>query len=72
MITQDHNVTMTRDDLASLGIDGLAYIKAISSDNGKSSYAVHAADGTRLQLYADRNTAVAVVRQNGLTAMSLH
>ena len=58
-------------DLALLGMEDVAYIKHVVED-GVSAYAVHAADGTRMALIADRDVAFATVRQHDLEPVSVH
>jgi hypothetical protein len=57
--------------LGLLGINDVAYIKRIVED-GKEGFAVHAADGTRIAVLADRDLAFIVVRQNELEPVSVH
>ncbi len=69
----DGKITISGDELASLGIDGMAYIRQLPDGGGNGRlYAVYAADGTRLRLYGDRKTATRVIRENGLVPASLH
>ena len=58
-------------ELGLLGVNDVAYVKRIV-DNGSEAYAVHAADGTRIAVMADRNLAFAVVRQNDMEPVSVH
>ena len=62
---------MTANDLAMLGVQDVAYVKAVIVD-GTAGYAIHAADGTRIALTGDRDIAFAVVRQNELEPVSVH
>ena len=62
---------MTSNDLAMLGMQDIAYVKAVVVD-GTAGYAIHAADGTQMALTADRDIAFAVVRQNELEPVSVH
>jgi hypothetical protein len=45
-----------------LGIEEIAYVKPIVDDTG-STYAIHAADGTRLAIVEDRLVAFATIRR---------
>jgi hypothetical protein len=54
-----------------LGIEEIAYVKPIVDDTG-STYAIHAADGTRLAIVEDRLVAFATIRRNDLEPASLH
>lgn len=62
---------MTRQDLAMLGVQDVAFIKAVPA-GGKTSYAVHAADGTEIAVMESREVAFAAVRQHGLEPLSVH
>ena len=61
----------TNMDLGSFGIDDIAFIKTISVD-GKKLYAIHAADGTPLTTVAEREVAIATVRQHDMDPLSVH
>jgi hypothetical protein len=54
-----------------LGIEEIAYVKPIVDDT-RSTYAIHAADGTRLAIVEDRLVAFAAIRRNDLEPASLH
>jgi hypothetical protein len=58
-------------DLAALGLQDVAYVKAVTVD-GKTAYAVHAADGTPIAVLADRDVAFIAVRQHELEPVSVH
>lgn len=58
-------------ELGLLGMNDVAYVKPIL-DNGAEVYAVHAADGTRIAVIANRDLAFAVVRQNDMEPVSVH
>jgi hypothetical protein len=62
---------MTVTDLATLGMQHLAYVKPVTVD-GTEGFAIHAADGTQMALINDRDIAFAVVRQNELEPVSVH
>jgi len=49
----------------------IAYVKPVLVD-GTEGFAVHAADGTRMALIANRDLAFAVVRQNEMEPVSVH
>ena len=71
MQTSEEMRQMTANDLAMLGVQDIAYVKAVVVD-GAAGYAIHAADGTQMALTADRDIAFAVVRQNELEPVSVH
>jgi hypothetical protein len=54
-----------------LGIEEIAYVKPIVESTGPT-YAIHAADGTRLAVVADRLVAFAMIRRHDLEPASLH
>jgi hypothetical protein len=58
-------------ELGLLGMNDVAYIKRIV-DDGTEAFAVHAADGTRIAVMADRDLAFVVVRQNDMEPVSVH
>jgi hypothetical protein len=58
-------------DLAALGLQDVAYVKPVTVD-GKTAYAVHAADGTPIAVLADREVAFIAVRQHDLEPVSVH
>ncbi len=62
---------MSTSDFAAFGMQQIAYVKAVETD-GKTSYEVHAADGTPLTAMADRDSAFVVIRQNDLEPLSAH
>jgi hypothetical protein len=71
MQTNEQMREMTTNDLATLGMQDIAYVKPVVVD-GNSGYAIHAADGTQMALISDRDIAFAVVRQNELEPVSVH
>ena len=62
---------LSAQELGLLGINDVAYVKPIV-DNGNAAFAVHAADGTRIAVIANRDLAFAVVRQNDMEPVSVH
>ena len=56
---------------AHLGMSDVAYVKRIIVDD-EPVFAVHAADGTRMAVLRDRETAVAALLQHELEAVSVH
>lgn len=58
-------------ELAALGMDHMAYIKAVLH-NGNTSYAIHAADGTPLTVMGELETAIAAIRQHDLEPVRVH
>jgi len=62
---------LSAQELGLLGMNDVAYVKPIV-DNGTLSFAVHAADGTRIAVITNRDLAFAVVRQNDMEPVSVH
>ncbi len=62
---------MTDQDLAVLGLNDVAYVKNVLV-GGKIAYAVHAADGARIAVMAERDVAFAAVRQGDMEPVSVH
>jgi hypothetical protein len=58
-------------DLCNLGIENIAYVKAVTVD-GQKLHAIHAADGTPLTVVSDRGLAFATVSQHDMQPMSVH
>jgi hypothetical protein len=58
-------------DFGILGLENTAYIKAVTID-GKKLHAIHAADGTPLTIVAEREIAIATVRQHEMQPASVH
>ena len=62
---------LTAKELAVLGVRDVAYVRPVRAD-GKSAFAIHAADGTEMAVVASRELAFAVIRQNDMEAVSVH
>ncbi len=62
---------VTGHDFANYGLATMAYIKPIRAGDNVF-YAVHAANGTFLHQYADRETAYAALRQHELQPLTIH
>jgi hypothetical protein len=62
---------MTKQELAVLGMQYVAYVKQTENE-GKPAYAIHAADGTQMALADSRELAFAVIRQNDMEGVSVH
>jgi hypothetical protein len=71
MITLLDVRTMSAQDLALLGLQELAYLRAATVD-GTPGFAIFAADGTRLAFAPTRAQAVAAVREHDLEPVSVH
>ncbi|HEY4134416.1 MAG TPA: DUF1150 family protein [Alphaproteobacteria bacterium] len=62
---------MSDHDLASLGLQEVAYVKPVKVE-GNNVFGVYAADGTEIAILADRDVAMAAIRQNDLAPVSVH
>ena len=62
---------LSADQLAQLGLAQIAYVKRIVVD-GAPAFAIHAADGSPMAVAAERDVAVAAIRQHDLVPLSLH
>lgn len=69
--TQPGQHWLTQFDLATWGIEDVAYVKPIYAD-GEDAYGIFAADGTELAQMESRDEAIVTIRQNDLEAMSVH
>ena len=58
-------------DFEALGLEQLAYGKPVKVD-GRTAFAVHAADGTEIAVMPDREVARAAIRQYDLEPVSVH
>ena len=62
---------MSDHDLASLGLQEVAYVKPVKVE-GSSVFAIYAADGTEIAILADRDIAMAAILQHDLAPVSVH
>lgn len=60
---------LSQQDFAEFGRTAMAYVKRVDATG---AYAIHAADGTYLWRYADREVAFAALRQHEMEPMSVH
>jgi hypothetical protein len=58
-------------ELALFGMQDIAYVKH-AVVNGAPGYSIHAADGTQIATFVDREVAFATVRQHDLEPLSVH
>ena len=62
---------MSTRELALFGMQDIAYVKrAVVNDT--PGYTIHAADGTQIAAFADRDIAFATLRQHDLEPLSVH
>jgi hypothetical protein len=62
---------MSAHDFASWGVEDIAYIKRVVT-NEQVGWSIHGADGASIGLAHDRDLAFAAVRQHDLEPMSVH
>ncbi len=63
---------MSAREFALLGMEDLAYVKPKKGGDVANSFAIHTADGNEVAVVADRDVAIATVRQNDLVPVSVH
>ena len=62
---------MTEQQLATLGVSHIAYVKQVIV-NGIPGFAIHAADGTPMAVAGNREVALAAVVQHEMLPLSVH
>jgi hypothetical protein len=62
---------MSTRELALFGMQDIAYVKR-AVVNDAPGYTIHAADGTQIAAFADREVAFVTVRQHDLEPLSVH
>jgi hypothetical protein len=62
---------ITAQDLAALGMQSMAYLRALTVD-GTQGFGIFAADGTQVAFAPTRALAVAAVREHDLEPVSVH
>lgn len=63
--------SMSTSDFAALGIEHVAYVVPVTLD-GVVAYAVHSADGQRLEIAPSRARALVLIRENDLEPVTVH
>ena len=58
-------------EFAMLGMNDMAYVKRVVVRD-EAGFAIHSADGTQIALMADREVALATIRQHDLEPVSVH
>jgi len=62
--------SLTREDLAALGVGQVAYVRPVTID-GMQAYSIHAANGQAMGAVASSTAAFAAIRQNDLELATL-
>lgn len=63
---------MSYQDLIMLGLNDVAYIRKVLSRDGRSGFAIHAADGTEMLVVDSVALAMATIRQNDMEPLLVH
>ena len=71
MVSIEQIRKISTEDLLTLGVKDVAYLKEIEVDGG-SAVGIFAANGLQLALLPDRNAAIAAAVENGLAPVTLH
>ena len=71
MTGKEKSHAISRQDLFFLGVQGIVYIRPITSEEGPL-YSVHSADGRQLGVFDDLELAFVAVNQNGKELVSVH
>jgi hypothetical protein len=65
--------SLTIDDLLTVGMNQVAYIRTINTDDKSApEFSVHAADGTQLSIMDSYDMALAAVKMSDLYPVTLH
>ena len=62
---------VTPQDLMAIGLNDIAYVRP-GHVEGENVFTVHAADGTQIAVFADREIAFAAVRRHDMEPLSVH
>jgi hypothetical protein len=65
------HATISANDLMAMGVNDIAYVRPVEVE-GRPAYMVHAADGTQMAVFADREVAFAAVRRHEMEPYSVH
>jgi hypothetical protein len=71
MVSLEQIRKISTEDLLSLGMKDVAYLKDVEVDGG-TVVGIFAANGQQLALLPDRNAAIAIAVENGLAPVTLH
>jgi hypothetical protein len=71
MTGKEKSHAISPQDLFFLGVQGIVYIRPITSEEGPL-YSVHSADGRQLGVFDDLELAFVAVNQNGKELVSVH
>lgn len=71
MNPNETHLEITTNDLMAMGMNDIAYVRPVEVE-GKPAFMVHAADGTQMAVFADREVALAAVRRHDMEPFSVH
>ena len=71
MTEKEKSHTISPQDLFSLGVQGIAYIRPVTSEEGPL-YSVHSADGRQLGIFDDIELAFVAVNESDKELVSVH
>jgi len=71
MLAVSRSKLLSQQEFSELGCPDTAYVKRIDAE-GVEAYAAHAADGSYLMLFADREAAFAELRRHDLEPVNTH
>lgn len=71
MTGKEKSHAISPQDLFSLGVQGVVYIRSVTSEEGPL-YSVHSADGRQLGIFDDLALAFVAVNQDGKELVSVH
>lgn len=65
-------IQLSPEAFINLGMNEIAYVREIDSDEHGHAYAIHAANGAQISVLGDRDLAFALIRHNDLKAVTVH
>lgn len=72
MPAQANGTIFSKQDFLTFGLNDVAYIRQINSDDGTPKFAIHAADGTEIVVIDHLGQAIATIHNNDLEVASIH
>ena len=71
MNPNETHIAVDPKDFMALGMNDIAYVRPVEVE-GRAAFMVHAADGTEMAVFADREVAFAAVRRHEMEPFSVH
>ena len=72
LLENDFLKALSREDFLNLGVDHIVYIKPSAAVDHKTTYTLHAADGTLLSSHENKEIAALAAVSNDLAPVTLH